>query len=86
MTPGCSAATSGWTPKTRAEGCGDWAGGGTGACQGQHREKDWAAGYGSAAGAGGGPGGAGSGAPPRVLFQIVPDHKGRLRQKATAAA
>ncbi|MDP2701223.1 MAG: hypothetical protein Q8P98_04040 [Candidatus Rokubacteria bacterium] len=41
----------------------------------------------SAAGAGGaGPGGAGSGAPPRVLFQIVSDHDGRLRQKATAAA
>jgi len=32
--------------------------GGTGACQGQRRERDWAAGYGSAAGAGGaGPGG-----------------------------
>jgi len=35
---------------------------------------------------GAGPGGAGSGAPPRVLFQIVSDHNGRLRQQPTAAA
>jgi len=38
--------------KKRAEGCGCGAGG-TGACRGQCRERDWAAGYGSAAGAGG---------------------------------